>query len=158
MDGISARPNQGANPAGAGFQHNTMGFIGKQAQAGNIDGFETQKISELQNAIKDKVEQDKSQGIDPQQDQELAQMQIQMRKMSDDFANFNPGKETGSDNTQGDTVELSDEQETSGLAGADQNEAANNGDNSFNDLLGQLAGGVLGSMTGGVSDIVGKLF
>ena len=78
--------------------------------------------------------------------------------MSDDFANFNPGKETGSDNTQGDTVELSDEQETSGLAGADQSEAANNGDSSFNDLLGQLAGGVLSSMTGGVSDIVGKLF
>jgi len=153
MDGISARPNLGANPAGSAFQNNTMGFIGQQAQAGNIDDFETQKIDELQNAIKDRVEQDRSQGIDPQQDQELAQMQIQLRKMSDDFANFNPGKEAGTDDTQADTVDLSNEEEAS-----DTDEAAENDDNTFTSLLGQLAGGALTGLTGGVSDMVGKLF
>jgi hypothetical protein len=90
MDGISARPHPGANPAGPLFQNNTMGFIGKQTEAGTIDDFEKSKLQEIENAIRQKVEQDKAQGTKPEEDRELAAMQIQMRQMSDAFANFNP--------------------------------------------------------------------
>jgi hypothetical protein len=90
MDGISARPQPGVNPAGAFFQNNTMGFIGKQTEEGRIDGFETSKLQEMEAAIKQKVEQDRTQGTKPEEDRELAAMQMHMRQMSDAFANFNP--------------------------------------------------------------------
>jgi hypothetical protein len=162
MSSMPIQPRPGVNAGGPIYQQNTMGFLRNQTQAGNIDGFESQKISELQNAIKDRVNQDKNQGTDPRQDQELAQMQMQLRKMANDFANINPGKETGTDTAQEDTVEINDEEENTSdnqakeeTNGTAESQSGNSG---FSEMIGQLADLSSGIMTGGMSEMLGKLF
>lgn len=99
MDRVSISPEameegdqEEKNPAGPAFQMDTQNLIGEQTKQGNIDDFESGKIKEVMSAIQNKISQDQSQGIDPQQDQELAAMQSELRKMVEGFSQYNPSQ------------------------------------------------------------------
>lgn len=88
------------NPAGPRFENRTDAMIKHGITSGNIGKFEAGVLKHQDNAIKGRVASDLEKGLNPTLDPVLARMQVDHRKTTQKFLNFNPGQEQKPGNGQ----------------------------------------------------------